>query len=258
LPARRPRLSLICVYSPRKKDYWGNFMKARYFFRPIWRMFDFKGTTGRAEYFTYAVTSFLMTVFLTLATFIFFALNWPNILPADMLDENGRPPWLPPFGTQEVFNVLWSVFQFPMLALTVRRLRDQYASYWALAWLIFPLVGPAVLFGYGFVPTFRDHEVTLPNGARMMRSQQLSERRFRNTLISGAVVVGGTAALANAMSQSVGGLRLEGGKPVGVNRNASAFKADGSVNNRTSIVGERKAHMRGGKPVKASRNKYTL
>ncbi|KRE81364.1 hypothetical protein ASG86_12545 [Arthrobacter sp. Soil764] len=50
-----------------EKDYWGNFMKARYFFRAIWRMFDFKGMTSRAEYFTYAVTSFVVTVFLTLA-----------------------------------------------------------------------------------------------------------------------------------------------------------------------------------------------
>jgi uncharacterized membrane protein YhaH (DUF805 family) len=233
-------------------------MKARYFFRPIWRMFDFKGTTGRAEYFTYAVTSFLMTVFLTLATFIFFALNWPNILPADMLDENGRPPWLPPFGTQEVFNVLWSVFQFPMLALTVRRLRDQYASYWALAWLIFPLVGPAVLFGYGFVPTFRDYEVTLPNGARMMRSQQLSERRFRNILVTGAVIVGGTAAAAGAMSQGVDGLRLEGGKKVKTNPKASVFKSDGSFNKRNTIFVGKKAHWRNGRPVKASHNKRTI
>jgi len=33
-------------------------MKGVYFFRPIWRMFDFKGTTGRTEYFTYEVMSF--------------------------------------------------------------------------------------------------------------------------------------------------------------------------------------------------------
>lgn len=110
-------------------------MKARYFFRPVWRMFDFKGTTGRAEYFTYTVTSFLVTCLLTFAAFIFFSFNWPNVLPADVLDENGRPLWFPSFGFQEVFNVLWPAVQFPMLALTVRRLRDQYASYWALAGL---------------------------------------------------------------------------------------------------------------------------
>jgi uncharacterized membrane protein YhaH (DUF805 family) len=95
-------------------------MKRGYFFRPIWRLFDFKGVTGRAEYFTYAVTSFLVTVFLTLAAHIFFILNWPNLLPPEMLDENGRPLWFPSFGFQEVFYVLWSAFQFPMLALTVR------------------------------------------------------------------------------------------------------------------------------------------
>ncbi|WP_156386225.1 hypothetical protein [Arthrobacter sp. Soil764] len=52
------------------------------------------------------------------------------------------------------------------------------------------------------------------------------------------------------------GLRLEGDKSVGVNRKVSPFRADGSINNRTSILGGRKAHMRNGRRVKASRNKY--
>ena len=34
-----------------------------YFFRPIWRMFDYRGASGRAEYFTSTVTSFLGTIF---------------------------------------------------------------------------------------------------------------------------------------------------------------------------------------------------
>lgn len=232
-------------------------MKPIYFVRPIWRMFDFKGATGRTEYFTYAMTSFLLTMVLTAATFLFFTVNWTVVSP-EMLDENGRLPWVPPaIDMQNVFWFLWSAFQLPMIALTVRRLRDQNASYWALAWLVFPLLGPAVLFGYGFVPTFRDYEVTLADGTKVMRSQQLSERRFRNTLITGAALVGGTAALAGAMSDSVSGMRLEGGKKVPTNRNASAFKADGSINNRTSIFGGRRAHMRGGRSVKASRKKYT-
>lgn len=70
-------------------------------------------------------------------------------------------------------------------------------------------------------------------------------------------MIGGTAALANSMSNSVAGLQVQGGKMVGVNRNASAFKADGSINNRTSILGGRKAHLRGGNSVRASRNRYT-
>lgn len=140
-----------------------------------------------------------------------------------MLDENGRLLWVPPaIDMQNVFWFLWSAFQVPMIALTVRRLRDQNASYWVLGWLVFPLLGPAVLFGCGFVPTFRDYEVTLADGTRVMRSQQLSERRFRNTLITAAALVGGTAVLAGAMSDSVFGMRLEGGKKVPTNRTTGA------------------------------------
>ncbi|MBT2550587.1 DUF805 domain-containing protein [Arthrobacter sp. ISL-65] len=173
-----------------------------------------------------------------------------------MLNESGRLLWEPPDGLMGAFAFLWLGLQAPMFALTVRRLRDQNASFWALAWLIFPLVGPAVLFGYGFVPTFHDYEVELPDGTRVMRSQQLSGRWLRNTLVVGAVVVGVTAALASSMSAGVSGMQLEGGKKVGVNRNASAFKRDGSINNRTSILGGRSAHTRGGGSVRASRNKY--
>lgn len=132
----------------------GDFMQVSYFFRPIWRLWDFKGTTGRAEYFTYAVASFLLMLVLTVAV--------------------------------------------------------------------------------------------------------SSEKRFRNILITGAVVIGGTAALSSAMAGSVAGLQIQGGKKVGVNRKMSPFKADGTINNRTSILGGRRAHLRGGRPVKASRNRYTL
>lgn len=57
------------------------------------------------------------------------------------------------------------------------------------------------------MPTFRDYEVVLDDGTRMLRSQQLSDRRFRNILITSAAVVGGAAALSNAMSGSVAGMQ---------------------------------------------------
>lgn len=41
-------------------------MSAAYFVRPIRQMFDFSGLTGCAEYFTYTVTSFLVSSFVTL------------------------------------------------------------------------------------------------------------------------------------------------------------------------------------------------
>lgn len=233
-------------------------MQVSYFFRPIWRLWDFKGTTGRAEYFTYAVASLLVTLVLTVAVHIYAIYNWTAVMPPEMLNDIGRPVWAPRINLMAAFAVLWTVFQLPMLALTVRRLRDQHASYWALAWLGIPLLGPAVLFGYGFVPTFRDYELVLPGGTRMMRSQQLSEKRFRNILITGAVVIGGTAALSSAMSGSMAGLQIQGGKKVGVDGKMSPFKTDGSINIGTSILGGRRAHLRGGRPVKASRNRYTL
>jgi uncharacterized membrane protein YhaH (DUF805 family) len=232
-------------------------MHAVYFVRPIRQMFDFKGTTGRAEYFTYAVTSFLVASFLTfvlILSVVFADINWSVFLPAGMLNEYGRLYDPMDVTTMSyVGTAIWTLGQFPMLALTVRRLRDQYANMAACTWFFIPFFGPAVLFFYGFVPTFHDYQVTLQDGTVVWRSQQLTHRHIRNTMIGVGVAAAGYRAIAG----SADGLRLEGGPKVGVNRNISAFKADGTINNRTSILGGRKAHMRNGRPVKASRNKYT-
>jgi uncharacterized membrane protein YhaH (DUF805 family) len=221
-------------------------------------MFDFKGTNGRAEYFTYAVTSFLVMLILTAAVFLYSAFNWTSVMPQEMLNEMGRPSWAPPINLMTGFAVVWIGSQLPMLALTVRRLRDQYASYWALAWLAIPLLGPVILFGYGFVPTFRDHEVVLADGTRMMRSRQLSDNRFRNILITGAVVIGGTAAVVSSGSESLADTRPRGGRKMRVNPKASIFKKGGGLDQTKVVGGTRAAHVRtDGTMVKTARQKYT-
>lgn len=232
-------------------------MKATYLFRPIWRMFDFKGVTGRAEYFTYTVTSCLFLAVLWLAGPFVTNVNWYVILPREVLNDNGMLP----IDTEALYNVLMYgpyVTQIPMIALTVRRLRDQYANPLALGWLAVPFLGPVVLFGYGFVPAFTDYEVRQPDGTVVMRSEQLADLRLRNAIIGGCLVVLGVGAAASAMSSSVANLRIEGGRKTPVNPNASAFKKDGSINNRTSIFGHRRAHLRGFGSVSGSHNQYTL
>jgi uncharacterized membrane protein YhaH (DUF805 family) len=233
-------------------------MRAAYFVRPIGQMFNFKGTTGRAEYFSYAVMSFLVASFVTLtviASVIFAGINWSVFIPSGMLNERGYL-YDPMDTTTMSFGLIafWIISQVPMLALTVRRLRDQYANVAVYTWFFIPFFGPVVLFAYGFVPTFHDYQVTLPDGTVVWRSQQLTERHIRNTMIGVGVAAAGYRVIAGAAD----GLRLEGGPKTRVNRNMSAFKADGTINNRTSTLGGRKAHMRAGRPVEASRNKYTL
>lgn len=231
-------------------------MKASYFFRPIWQMFDFKGVTGRAEYFTYTVTSCVVLVLLWLAGLLALIINWSNFLPPEMLHDG-----MLPFDGGAMFAVLMFgpyVTQLPMFALTVRRLRDQYASWSTGIWLFIPFLGPAVLFGYAFVPTFVDYEVRLPDGTITMRSQQLADRRFRNTLIGAGVVAFGATAVTEAMSDSVSGLQLEGGKKTPRNPNTRLFNDDGTPNNRNSILATTTAHTRGFGSVKGSQRKRTM
>lgn len=227
-------------------------MKFRYFFRPIARMFDFKGVSGRAEYFMYAISSAITTSIVFLFLYIFSILNWTAVLEPEMLDEYGYPLWLPVHLTVNGIIGIVLLMQFPMIALTVRRLRDQYANPLVLLWIFFP---PALFF-YGFVPTFKDYPVRLPDGSEIMRSEQIRSNRIRNAFIGAGVLIGGTAAATTAMGNSVSGMRLEGGPKMGPVK-GGAFKADGSINNSNNILGGRKSHYRNGRSVSGSRNKYT-
>jgi uncharacterized membrane protein YhaH (DUF805 family) len=226
-------------------------MKAKYLFRPIWRMFDFNGVTGRAEYFTYTVGSLL-----ALAMLWFFALLFGILLPPQMLHDGTLP-----FDGKALFNFLMYgpyVAQLPMFALTVRRLRDQYASWSTGLWMLVPAVGAAVLFVYAFVPTFRDYPVKQPDGSVIMRSQQLTDRRFRNALIGAGVLVYGAATAAETMASSGGGMVLTGDTPRRKTK-AGLFNADGTPNNRNSILARTRGHARAdGTWVKGSQRKRTL
>jgi uncharacterized membrane protein YhaH (DUF805 family) len=193
-------------------------MQAKYFFRSVWRMFDFKGTTGRAEYFTYAVASFLTT--LLLSALVFFAdliagTNFYLTMLPEMLNIAG-PLWsVDPGTTTKVHFALWTVFQFPMLALTSRRLRDQNTSLAVFWWLLCPPLGTAILFGYGFRPTFQDYAVTRPDahGRAVMKSEQIAERRskFRSASFLALVDLAIAAATTADAPSTSGGMRLVGG-----------------------------------------------
>lgn len=239
-------------------------MKARYFVRPIWRMFDFKGVTGRTEYFTYTVSSCLVLALLWCAGLLVTNVNWYKILPPEMLNEYGMLP----LDGQALNNVLLYgplVSQLPMFALSARRLRDQYASWSTRLWLFTPFLGPVVLFGHGFAPTFRDYEVTQPDGTIVMRSQQLTDRRFRNALIGTAVVVAGAVAVADMAQGSETKPQPTGGKKsrskkTPRNPKARLVNKDGSFNFRNNILATRKAHVRGAglTQVKTGRGKRTM
>lgn len=232
-------------------------MKFTYLFRPIWRMFDFKGVTGRAEYFTYTVASCLVLAVLWSAGLMVTNVNWYRFLPPGMLNENGMLP----IDSRALFYILMIgpyLSQIPMLALTARRLRDQYASWSTVIWFFIPFLGPVVLFGHGFAPTFRDYVVRLPDGQMVMRSQQLTDRRFRNALIGTAVVVAGVAVVAD-MAQSSGTMQLSDGKKVRIKKKSPLFNPDGTPNGRNNILAVRKAHVRSdGTLVKPGRQKRTM
>lgn len=235
-------------------------MKAlRYLFLPIWRMFDFKGTSNRAEYFTHTIISGFVTsaVVLTIIIANSLVLNWHVVLPPEMLNEEGQPSLWPRIPGQYLALILIGVIvvmRFPVFALTIRRHRDQLANPAAYLWFLF---FPPALFFYGFVPTFRDYPVTLPDGTVTTRSTEVIARQWRNNAIGTVLIALGIGAVYRGIGNSVGGMELQGGAPV-KGRGGELFHADGSFNNANNILGGRKAHMRNGRSVRASHNKYTL
>lgn len=234
-------------------------MKIRYFFAPIRRMFDFKGTSTRAEFFTYAIPSGFIA-FLLIAAYllepILANMNWYVVLPREMLNDRGLL-WTPlDLNTlMAYFFIAIFVTQFPMFALSVRRLNDQYAAWPSYPWVFVPFIGAVVMFFQAFVPTFVDYEVDV-DGVRMMRSEQLSKRRIRNTLVGGAVLVGGAAALSNAMT--VPDMKLNGGKKIKTPSRSRLFDDTGRPIKSNNILGRTKPHMRGGRSVKGYGTKRTM
>lgn len=234
-------------------------MKASYLFAPIRQMFNFKGTSTRAEFFTYAIPSAFVAFLLTMAYLlepILQGINWYKILPKEMVNERGFLWTSPNFYTRMgIFAGAMFVTQFPMMALSMRRLRDQYAAWTAYPWILVPFFGPIVIFFYAFVPTFVDRAVTV-DGVTIMRSEQLSNNRFRNTVIGGLVIVGGASALTSALS--VGDMKIEGGKKTPRNPKSRLWNADGTPNRRNNILGRTKSHMSGGRSVKGYGTKRIL
>lgn len=244
--------------------YWGgDFMKARHFFRPALQMFDFKGIAGQAEYLRYTVGTWLVTAFLAMVVFGLFTFNWVYIVPPDLLDESGRLLLLPPVDFFTAWLYLLAVALLFLFAVTVRRLRDAGASLHHLLWVApFPL-GLVVLFAVCLRPTFVDYPITRPDahGRVVMKSEQMAERRtaFRSKLGLAAIeIILGAAIKSVGTARPSGEMQLEGGRKVKTSAKARVIKADGTLNRHNTIFGRAKAHMRAGRPVKASSNKRTL
>lgn len=235
-------------------------MKVRYFFSPIRRMFDFTGTSTRAEFFTYAIPSGLVALLLTMAYLlepVLQGINWYMILPKEMVNERGFLWTSPDLHTlMGIFAGAVFVTQFPMMALSIRRLRDQYAAWTAYPWIFVPFFGPIVIFFCALVPTFRDYPVEV-NGVPMMRSEYLSKRRFRNTVIGAAVIAFGFSSLTSAMSIP-DNMQIQGGKKTPRNPKTRLWNADGTPDRRNNILGRTKAHVSGGKSVKGYGTKRTM
>jgi uncharacterized membrane protein YhaH (DUF805 family) len=228
----------------------------RYLLRPIRDSFNFTGISSRTEYFIFTLANVAVIFGMFLSTVIVFqiipGMNMPflnSFRPGAYIDSSMVSH------LQFWFIVIVS---FPMIALTVRRLRDSNANKLAHLWFFFPFLGPLVLFAMAFVPTFVDRIVTLPDGQQVWRSQQLSRNRRQAAIIGGALVVAGGAAAINGIQGSVGGLEVQGGKRITTPENARIINSDGRLNQNNTILGGNKAHMRNGKFVKASHNKYKL
>lgn len=162
----------------------------KYLFTPIRDMFKFSGVAKRKEYFVFILANIAFIILgLTVSTVVLYAMN---------MDGAGiRTADLP-------FYQFWFIIvvSLPLIALTVRRLRDQNANPAALIWFAVPFFGYIALFIMGFMPTFVDHVITLPNGETILRSEQIKKRRLMGTLMVAGAVVFGTAAVAGSAQNS--------------------------------------------------------
>jgi uncharacterized membrane protein YhaH (DUF805 family) len=230
----------------------------KYLFRPWRQMFNFAqpARSTRVEFFAFVLPNFILTVLFSVFLILVVSIGGQYV-------EGGGgaiSTYLSPF-----LFFFFVLTQLPTYALVTRRMRDAYAPKSMLFWMAIPFLGPVVLFFVSMQPTFVDYVVGVTeDGTEVMRSHEIAA--FRTKVAYGAAGVAAIAAkkaydAATAPStmqmqpyQSPSG----GSSGSKVNRNASAFKADGSINHRTSILGTTKAHMRNGRPVKTGHRKYKM
>lgn len=228
----------------------------KYLFRPIRDAFKFTGTASRTEYFVFALSNAAFVAFVLFASIVNYA-----ILPSINLPFFQNTDFS--FGmSYQVYTLVQFAFihvaSFPMLALTVRRLRDQNANKLAIIWFFIPIIGPIALFIMGFMPKFLDYIVTLPDGQEIWRSEQLQQNRRMGAIIAGTAILAGGSAIYNGVQDSVGGMEIQGGKKVTTPGAARLLNNNGTLNKKNVIGGGTKAHMRNGRAVKAHKNKYKL
>ena len=224
----------------------------KHFFLPIAQMFNFSGRTNRKGYFPYAITQ---TLFVALATCL--AIVVYVVLPGINVDGLRTLDWaLDPGDFFVIMFIAITLSQFPMIALTVRRLRDANAPKLSLLWFFLPYFGPAVLFGMAFIPTYVDRIVAYDDGVEIWHSHMLAQRRKTGLLIAGALAASGLTQMhdyANAVT-----VATYGGGKVKTNAKMRVLNGKGGINKNNTIFSGNKAHTRkDGTFVKQGHNKRT-
>jgi uncharacterized membrane protein YhaH (DUF805 family) len=226
----------------------------KHFFLPIAQMFNFSGRTTRKGYFPYAITQ---TLFVALATCL--AIVVYVVLPGINVDGLRTLDWaLDPGDFFVVMFVAITLSQFPMIALTVRRLRDANAPKLSLLWLFLPYFGPVVLFGMAFMPTYEDRVVGYDeNGHEVWHSHTLAQRRKTGLLIAGALAAAGVTQMHDYATTATA-MTLQGGAKVKTNPKMRVLNDQGGINKNNTIFSGNKAHTRkDGTFVKQGHNKRT-
>lgn len=104
---------------------------------------NFSGVASRAEYWYWALFTFLISLTLALGQFAFFV---PDLATAYSADSYTQPTYSAGYLVLGILSSLFSLAAFlPSLAVLVRRLHDAGYSGLSYFWSFVPFVGPFIL-----------------------------------------------------------------------------------------------------------------
>jgi uncharacterized membrane protein YhaH (DUF805 family) len=106
----------------------------RHFFTPWLNLFEFRGVTSRAEFYTYLISITLLSVPIAIAVFV---------LASFYEDRVGF--FLLSMAPFELAFVVIVLLQLPLISLTARRLRGAGRSPWLTLLATVPLIGQLAL-----------------------------------------------------------------------------------------------------------------
>lgn len=232
----------------------------KYLFSPLGKTFKFEGTAPRSEFFIFLIASLIGSSLLFVALIILQTVQYRYVSM--------------PILTMDMVLLLTLASQFPMVALSVRRLRDAGIAPTAALWLFVPPIGQLVLFCLAFRKT--DFAVTLPNGQWIMNSvfkklrndpAFLASAGYDDNVVAqasskqgtkfAAFALGAGVALAGASAVAGGGSRSTApSKALRESRAILTGPARDKLNKNNSITAYRAGYVRNGKHVKGHFRKY--